>query len=356
MQLKTISLTNIRKHTFLSLDFSQQTTVIVGENGSGKTTIAEALYFLTTGESFRASVIDDVIEFESEFGRIIAVVEHDDEQKELELLLTKGLVQGKRVAKRLYSVNGVRRRKKDFVGQFASVVFRPEDMRLIEGSKSRRRGLLDAILSVTSPEYARSLGQYEKALTRRNKVLLAVREGEQSASSLQYWDMSILKHGVLLQEERRKLLSTFIVLEFPVQFRVQYLPSVISPERQEAYRSKEIAAGRTLVGPHKDDFMVTLQSWRGEQLQVLEGEEFDIARFGSRGQQRLGVLWLKLCELQYLESTLGYTPLLMLDDIFSELDDESRVIISDLLPSYQSVITTVRELEIDLPNSNVVRL
>jgi len=315
------------------IQFPTQATIIIGPNASGKTTLLEAADMLSTGNSFRAGKIEEMILFDQELGRVKAKIEIDGESDQVEIMLTRGVVQGKRTQRRLFSVNGVKKRKKDAVGKFFTVLFRPEDMRLIEGSPARRRGFIDAPLSVLYYKYAVALKNYEQTLKRRNKLLYQVREGEQPRSTLQYWNMSLIKYGEVLQEYRRSFFSTFSKVSFPVHFSVQYVASVISEERISEYLPKEIAAGHTLIGPHKDDIKIILLSER----------EMDIAVYGSRGQQRLAVLWLKFCELEYVSQVSGQKPVLLLDDIMSELDSDSQDIVLETLVNYQSIITSTDE-------------
>lgn len=338
-----LSLQHFRNHPSLSLSFSQPTTIIVGANGQGKTSILEAIHLLATGKSFRAEKVEEMVSFGQELARVKGKVKTEEqleaellsedqpEDIELEALLTRGIVQGKKTAPTLYAVNSVRRRKKDFVGQLVSVVFRPEDMRLIEGSPGRRRGFLDAPLSMYSQEYAHSLSTYEKTLQRRNKLLHQIREGEAPASTLTYWNLSLIKHGQIIQEHRRVFFEFCRTVSDPLAFAIEYDDSLISAERLNHYARAEIAAGHTLVGPHKDDFMVTLD---------VEGQPRLIDAFGSRGQQRLAVLWLKMCELQFLRTHLQHSPVLLLDDIFSELDEDSRATVLELIKETQTIITT----------------
>ncbi len=336
MKIKGVSLQNIRKISSLTLALSQQTTIILGPNASGKTTIVEALALIATGESFRAGKIEEMISFDEELGRVKVVVtdlaDSESGTDEIEAVLTRGEVQGKKTAKRLFSVNNIRRRQKDAVGKFYCVVFRPEDMRLVEGSPGRRRSFLDTPLATLHPEYARAAAEYEKVLRRRNKLLTQIRDGEQPKTTLEYWNLSLLKHGQVMQQYRRDLLQEFRQVEFPVNFLIEYQPSVISPTRIDTYLNREIAAGHTLIGPHKDDFYITLS---------LEGEYRDIAIYGSRGQQRLAVLWLKFCELQYAATVLNDKPLLLLDDILSELDEDSKKLALAAVRDYQSLVTTI---------------
>ena len=342
--LKSISLQQFRSYSSYHLVFEKPTTVLIGPNAVGKTSILEAIALVSTGGSFRATKIDQMIAFEQVLSRVKAVIEElstgalsENEDLELEILLTKGMVQGKRTQKRLYSVNGVRRRRKDFVGKLLTVVFRPEDLRLIEGSPSRRRTYLDTPLVSLSRSYDIALSTYDKALRQRNKLLEQVRERSAPATTLHYWNQTMLKHGTILQEQRRLFTSFINTVAFPLGFSIEYQPSIISEERIEEYQPRSIAAGHTLIGPHKDDFIVNL---RPPQPKQNTPDMFDVATYGSRGQQRMAVLWLKVAEQAYIKQQTDQQPLLLLDDILSELDPDVRAKVLELLPGSQSIITS----------------
>jgi DNA replication and repair protein RecF len=342
--LHKLSLQNFRNHAHHSWDFTPGVTVVVAANGAGKTSILEALQVLSTGESFRADQVADMISFNQELARVTAHVKDDqmtelddDEELTLEVLLTRGTVQGKRTQSRLFSVNQIRRRRADFIGKLPLVIFRPEDLRLMEGSPGRRRKYLDQPLSLVYPEYAAASRNYDQVLLRRNRLLGQIKDGDAPRSTLNYWTEQLLKSGQILQNYRVKYLQFCHQVEAELPFTVQYLPSLMTPERMQEYANKELAAGHTLIGPHKDDFEVLLP------MASSGPEPQSVHRFGSRGQQRLGVLWLKVCELEYLERQLKDKPLLLLDDIMSELDVEVREHISRLLGQYQSLVTTIDE-------------
>ncbi|MBP9819483.1 DNA replication/repair protein RecF [Candidatus Woesebacteria bacterium] len=326
MVLQSISLQNIRSYFNYKLELEAPALVVVGGNATGKTTILEAILLATTGESFRAGEIAELIKFNAELGRLEVGLLSDT----VEVIVTRGSVQGKKTIGRLFSVNGVRRRRKDAMGRVYPVLFRPEDMRLIEGSPARRRLFLDAALCVFHQEYRVAHKVYEQTLRRRNKLLTQVRDREQPASALTYWNLGMVKHGEVLQKFRQQFLQSYAAHQFALPFTVRYEPSVISAERQAQYLPREIAAGHSLIGPHKDDYMVFLP---------LGGELRSIAAFGSRGQQRLAVLWLKLGELRYAERQ-QLPVILLLDDILSELDTQSREHALALIPQYQSIITS----------------
>lgn len=362
MTLTGLALQNFRLHKNYSIKFTQRITVIIGANAIGKTSIVEAIYLLATGNSFRAGRIEEMIEFDSELSRVKGLIVESKEKAptdEIEIILTRGMVGSKRTQHRLFSVNGVRRRKKDAVGKFNAVVFRPEDMRLIEGSPSRRRAYLDTVLCMLFLEYEVALKNYDQTLKRRNKLLQQIKEQNQPKTVLQYWNLSLIKYGEILQKFRKDFLESIKDVEFPLDFSIEYDPSIISTERINQYQTKEIFAGHTLIGPHKDDIIVYLNSWRpkkefsaalsssknkksNSKINNLgsKSKKIRLDAFGSRGQQRLGVLWLKFCELEYLKNQSDKNTLLLLDDILSELDDDSKALALSVVENYQSIITS----------------
>lgn len=355
MFIEQLTLQSFRNYVTRTVIFSTATTIIVGPNAQGKTSIIEAINLLATGNSFRAETVPEMIHFNQELARVTAVLEEteDDEthKNKLEVLLTKGLVQGKKTALRLYSVNDVRRRKKDFTSHFTTVVFRPEDMRLVEGSPSRRRNFIDVPLCLVDHEYERSLTTYEQALQRRNKLLHQIREGQQNRTVLSYWNLTLIKHGEYLTKVRRSLFDFFQTVDFPLHFSVEYLPSIISEARIAEYQDREVLVGHTLIGPHKDDFSVTLSMKELRKSTVSDvtldetasSAHVPIATYGSRGQQRLAVLWLKMCEYAFLQTKTDQPPILLLDDILSELDQDSRQKVFELLGHGQTIVTTTED-------------
>ncbi|HYD34912.1 MAG TPA: AAA family ATPase [Vitreimonas sp.] len=346
-RLLNLSLTYFRNHLHSQFHFETLNTVIIAPNAEGKTSVLEAIQLLATGESFRADKVEEMVTFDQELGRIKGTVElqrsdqtnldsEDQERVELEVIATRGMVQGKKTQARLYAVNTVRRRKKDFIGHFFTVSFRPEDMRLMEGSPGRRRTFMDTPLGLLKPSYSESLSIYDQALKRRNKLLQSVREGEMPASVLTYWNLQLIKHGELIQKQRRDFLDFFSGVDFPLAFSIEYQPSVMSAERIQEYLDREIAAGHTLIGPHKDDFMVLLKT-------QLSSMPMDISLYGSRGQQRMAVLWLKIAEQRFLEEKGGKLPVLLLDDILSELDEQAQDRVLSLFGKNQVILTTTDE-------------
>ncbi len=349
MKLQRLRLKNFRSYKAQEFLFDDL-NVVVAPNGAGKTNVLEAIYLLSTGKSARAGEISEMINFDQKNdAEMIASVEGivatvGEEYQELSVVLTHGTYMGKRTPKRRFLVDGVARTKATFVGKLVAILFRPEDMRLIEGSPSRRRGYFDEVLGLAHPEYARVLSVYEASLRRRNRVLDAIRENRSSRAQLSYWDQSIIKNGEILNQYRRDLTEYLSRMKTSFgEYSVQYLPSNISPARLAEHAEAEVALGYTLVGPHKDDFLI-----KGEQ---------DLMKYGSRGEQRLGVLFLKLGQLAYTEEKLGITPILLLDDIFSELDQVHRSEVIKMTAGRQSIITSAEEEIVELvQGAKIIRI
>ena len=199
---------------------------------------------------------------------------------------------------------------------------------------------MDIALSGLDFNYHYALINYEKVLKTRNRLLQHIRDGRQPQTTLMYWDQALVKHGEVLQIKRRDFLAFLRQIGFALDLGVTYEPSLINSDRLAGYQGKEIAAGHTLIGPHKDDFVVTFPASHLGVIGEAGLEHLPILAYGSRGQQRLAVLWLKLGELQFAEKKLAQPPVLLLDDLLSELDDQSRQVVFEWLPKYQSILTT----------------
>ncbi len=372
MMLSRLSLIHFRNHRELLVDFDSKTTVILGQNAAGKTNVLEAIYLLAMGASFRDGKIEEMVNWNAEVGHVSALLRkeilrqsgsshlarsaQDDkidlkslsslsnkgqEEIQLRVTVTRGMVQGKRVSKRRLFVNGVGRSRAKFVGNLICVVFRPEDLRIVEGSPGRRRKFLDEVLSQVDGEYVRCLSAYNRALVRRNKILQMIREGKTQRSALYFWDQTVIKNGEYVQRARREMCQIFndqssMINEiFMKDLMIEYDDSVMSEKRLKQYEMQEVAAGHTLVGPHRDDFRIV----SGDE-ETVGREGRDLAVYGSRGEQRLGVLWLKLKALDFMERKVGERPMLLLDDIFSELDHEHRELVFGLLGKQQTVVSS----------------
>lgn len=341
MLLSQLSLQQFRSYPKKTFSFSPHTTLIVGVNTAGKTNILEAIYFLATGKSFRADIDHETIRRGADVSRIIGI---GDEMK-LEIIVTRGEVAGRRLPVKKYMVNGISRRMIDFVGNFRAVLFWPEHLELVTDSPNIRRKYLDSVLTQVDREYRRNLFSYERALRQRNRLLDLIGEGRATRNQLLFWDQLLIKSGAYITDMRAQYIDFVNSSHMRgVMYQIDYDKSVISESRLLQYAQEEVAAGATLVGPHRDDMVFNKQqTTRNKQQEVL-----DISKYGSRGEQRLAILWLKLAEVSFIQEKTGERPMLLLDDIFSELDEQHREHVLDLVGKQQTILTSAEANVVDL--------
>ncbi len=329
--IQKIRLKDFRNFKDSVFEFSPNTTVIIGPNASGKTNLLESLYLLSTGKSFKASLEEEMINYNEELVRVKGLFVN---KTILEVVLTKGQIsigndKYEKTPRKKMLLNGISKRLVDFAGIFKVVLFAPQDLDLVIQSPSIRRKFLDNVISQVDREYRRALLSYEKGVRQRNRILQKIRDEGSSRSQLLFWDKLLIKNGDYISEKRQNLIS-YINTTDPLKdqvFTLIYDKSAISEERLSQYSQEEVAAGTTLVGPHRDDF-------------VFRERERILSKYGSRGEQRMAVLWLKLAELAYIEKEVEVRPTLLLDDIFSELDDKHRDVVLDVAKKQQTIITT----------------
>ncbi len=336
MILSHLSLQQFRSYTKRLFTFSSKTTLVIGPNTSGKTNILEAIVLMATGKSFRADTDAEMVRWGAEVGRVKAGVADTT----LELVLTTGAVAGRKTQSKKFLVNGIARRQIDFIGNLRAVLFWPEHLELVTDSPSIRRKYLDSVLVQVDREYRRNLQSYERGLRQRNRLLDFINEGKAHYHQLIFWNQLLIKSGSFLTDKRAEYIEFINNFQFSIaHFQLVYDKSVISEGRLEQYKDEEVAAKATLVGPHRDDI----------GFYKKHGKEFlDLSKYGSRGEQRLAILWLKLAELAYIEEQTAARPLLILDDIFSELDVEHRELVLNLLDKQQTIVSSAEEEVLDL--------
>ena len=332
MYLNSISLQNFRNYKKSNFSFSQNTTLIVGPNTSGKSNLIEAIFFISLGRSFRIEKDEQLVKFGEEVARIKGKV--DD--KELEVVIAQRGVGGRITPFKKYLVNGVAKRKVDFVGNFFAVLFAPSDLEIVIGSPGKRRDFMDNILIQTDRDYRLAITFYEKGLRARNALLHKAKEtGVRSEKEFLYWDNLLIGQGQKITKKREDFIEYLKGSKKDIlKFEIFYDKSIISKERLLQYKDAEVGAGVTLVGPHRDDFLINL---------ITKADSHDIKFFGSRGQQRLAILQLKFLELSFIEQKTQDLPVLLLDDIFSELDEEHIRLVLDVIPHQQTIITTTHK-------------
>lgn len=342
MILKRLALQNFRSYDQKTFSFDDKLTYIVGPNTSGKSNLIESIFLLSSGKSYRAEKDSQIIKFGERLARAKAVIANDDESQ-IEVLIakeddpTQPASDDIFLLKKKYFLNGVSRSRIKFAWQLPSLLFVPSDLDIIDGSPSLRRRFLDNVLELVDEEYRRNLLEYVKAIRQRNALLERTKEtGIRSEKQFAYWDELVIKAGSFITAQREAFIGYINTQEKDIaDVSVIYDSSVISEERLLKYRDAELGSCVTLVGPHRDDFSVSMKEKRGKP--------FDVKSFGSRGQQRLAVLQLKLLQLSYIEEKTGNRPLLLLDDIFSELDEDHIKLVMDMVTRQQTIITTTHE-------------
>jgi len=358
MFLKSLNLTNFRNYTSLDLTFSKKPTIFIGPNGAGKSNILEAIYLLSTTKSPRVELETELIKEDNNFFNVKGILDG-----QVELLISvveeEGLSETSSSLSKRVMVNGVGRRVVDFIGQLPAVIFWPSDINMVTGSPSLRRWHLDLTLAQIDPQYKKALTLYEQILYSRNRVLKRIREEQGKLDELTYWTDQLIEKGEIITSKRQQFFEFINQLQNPLgNFKFEYkqsLPFSDEKGKPSELLDREIAAAQTLIGPHRDDFRVILNASEGslDSFQNKSGDSSpsaqndksrDMAHFGSRGEQRMATLAFKLATLEYMSKVLGKRPILLLDDVFSELDTNHRAQVAEIAKLQQTIIATV-ELE-----------
>lgn len=224
--------------------------------------------------------------------------------------------------------------------QVPVVLFAPHQTDIIVHGPAYRREYLNGVLSLINIHYAKALREYESALRKRNAILEDHTDTKKLQEDLQFWDRYLAERSQRITEARQHYI-TFMneSSEFAgKQLHIEYIPNTLTVERLQEKFVTEIAARRTLIGPQKDDFVISIAN---------DDQDINVHMFASRSQQRLSLLWIKMRELAYVSRELGMNPILLLDDIYSEFDAPNKHIITSLIPHYQTVITAIEN--VDLP-------
>ncbi|MFZ2152658.1 MAG: DNA replication and repair protein RecF [Microgenomates group bacterium] len=349
MQISTLILENFRSYTRRELKLDSKTNLILGHNGAGKTNILEAIYFLSCGKSFRSSSLSQLINWNSTYTSVQGQL--DDHTLEAQLIKNAA----KMSLSRQFKLDQVIKTRPKYLGTMKCVVFEPEDIRLVNGSPTRRRDYLDSVFATTEWRYAGALSQFHRALKHRNELLDQIRDGKNQKSELFYWDQSLIKNSEIIHDFRQKFIQSVnqffqnhSFTEIKTLF-LTYHPSVLTQEKLELNYFHDLNSGFTQAGIHRDDFTFNNS--------IFSTEDKNLAYWGSRGQQRLAVLALRLAQINYLEETYSQKPILLLDDIFSELDPEHRQLVVNICQTYQTIFTSAEDnISHFLPQANQISL
>jgi len=335
MILKRIQLHNFRNIASKVFDISPHLTIILGENAKGKTNILESIYCLINGVGFRESKEEELLLMNSFEMQIDGVFENNNESNHFRIFV-KQEVTGS-ITKH-YFVQKAKKGHTFYISeQTKCVLFAPEQIDIITGSPDARREYFNKLISTFDIIYKKHLINYEQALRKRNKLLEHPLSLERLKEELLFWDTYLEKEAQYITE-KRKIYTQFLNLHSQLdgrQFTIEYIQNEFTQKRLAEKKELELRIRRTLIGPQKDDWVILLKN--------KNSEEKNIQKYGSRSEQRLGVFWLKMNEIHFMEEEIHIHPILLLDDVFSEFDHENKERIIKLIKKYQTVMTTTED-------------
>ena len=334
MRLKRLRLKNHRNYGLLDLTPGPGVNVFIGANGQGKTNLLEAVAMLALSSSPRARREIELVGPVGPGSRIEAEIETGASRIELLIALD---VEGER-ARRTIEVDGVRKRAVDLPGRFRVALFWPDDLGLVKGAPEQRRRFLNQMLVQVEPGYARALAGLRRVLEQRNSLLKRIAAGEGGEDMLEAWDAELVQVSLEIVDARAKAARQLgpeaarchAQIAAGERLEVRYLgPPENLAEAVHNSRAEDLRRGSTSVGPHRDDLLVLLDAHEARS-------------FASQGQQRTAVVSLKLAEARVIESRTGERPVLLLDDVLSELDGDRRAaLLGEVAAGGQVIITSV---------------
>ncbi|UWE03658.1 DNA replication/repair protein RecF [Laceyella sacchari] len=344
MRVESLECKHYRNLSDVSLSCPEELHLFVGPNAQGKTNLLESLYCLALGKSHRSRSHKDLIQFGQHHANIKASVKRGQQGVRLEVKLSE---KGKKVIR-----NGIEQRKlSQYIGTLPAVLFAPEDLAIVKGSPQIRRRFLDMEIGQVSPTYVHNLTQLNKLLTQRNSLLKqSAQKRNAQFSLLEVLDEQFIHISVQLWKKRFQFLASLQEWakeihraitrqqeELLVEYRSSLPISALQDEQEwgnllkqelEQKRDKELMRGSTLVGPHRDDLYLSVNG-------------LNLHLYGSQGQQRTAALSLKLAEIELIRQETGYYPILLLDDVLSELDDSRKThLLEAIRGKVQTFVTT----------------
>lgn len=332
MFVESIELLHYRNYGQLHMDFHQGTNVLYGDNAQGKTNILEAIYVCSTTKSHRGSKDREIVSFGQEESHIKMIVRRDGVPWRIDMHLKKNRAKG-------IAVNGIPIKKaSELFGIVNVIFFSPEDLNLIKSGPSERRRFLDLELCQLDKLYVHDLVQYNQVVAQRNKLLKEIDLDPSLKDMLSVWDEQLLKYGKELIRLRRKFTEELSPVLREIHFHlsgkreelsVQYEPNTSEEDFDyalERNRNQELRQRLTLTGPHRDDLNF-----------LVNGT--DIRKYGSQGQQRTAALSLKLAEIELVKRIVKDYPILLLDDVLSELDGKRQEHLLSEITHIQTLLT-----------------
>ncbi len=332
MKIRSLKLKNYRNYDLLKLDFDGAANIFYGDNAQGKTNILEAVYISGTTKSHRGAKDRELIRFGQDESHIEAIVEKNGIDYQLDMHLKKNSPKG-------IAINKMPIRKaSELFGIVNFVFFSPEDLNIIKNGPSERRRFIDMELSQLDRVYLSNLTNYNRIVNQRNHLLKSMGMGGELKDTLEVWDMQLIQYGDKIIERRKEFLDKVNEIISSIhkkltgdreEIQVIYEPSNGNLTLEQALqknRERDIRIKSTSAGPHRDDICFMVGG-------------LDIRRYGSQGQQRTAALSLKLSEIELVKQAAKDTPVLLLDDVLSELDKHRQNYLLDSINDIQTLIT-----------------
>ena len=332
MIVTSLQLADFRNYDFLDLSFDRNTNILYGNNAQGKTNILEALYLCVTTKSHRGGKDKEMIKFGKEEAHIKVLLEKKGIQRKIDIHLKHHKSKG-------IAIDGIPIKKSsELLGLMHIVFFSPEDLSIIKNGPSERRKFMDVELCQLNSIYFYHLSQYQKVLNQRNNLLKQIAREPYLLDTLELWDKQLAEHGTVLIEEREKFVLHLNQIISNIHRKLtggkeELLILYEKNTEKEQFRgnlckkrNSDLKSFTTQTGPHRDDMAFMVNG-------------IDIRKFGSQGQQRTVALSLKLAEIELVKSIIKDTPVLLLDDVMSELDHDRKNYLLESIKDIQTMIT-----------------
>lgn len=332
MIIRSLEIADYRNYDSLHIDFSSGTNILYGDNAQGKTNILEAIYLSATTKSHKGSKDKDIVNFHKEEAHIRTYLEKDGIETRVDMHLRKNKSKG-------IAIDGQKIKKAaQLLGLLNVVFFSPEDLSIIKSGPAERRRFVDMELCQLDQFYLYNLNNYNKTVNQRNKLLKDMYFNPSLRDTLNIWDSQLASYGSKIIERRQLFVEQLNEIILGIHARlsggreelvIQYEPDVTIGEYEkklEANQERDIKLKQTTTGPHRDDFS------------FLVGD-IDIRKFGSQGQQRTAALSLKLSEIELVKKMTKDNPVLLLDDVLSELDSNRQNYLLSTIGDIQTIIT-----------------
>ena len=332
MILKSLSLSDYRNYDTLSLNFDKGINIFYGDNAQGKTNILEAIYLCATTKSHRGSKDREIIKLQKDESHIRLFTEKDNISHKIDMHLKKNKSKG-------IAIDGIPIKKSsELLGFFNIVFFSPEDLSIIKNGPSERRRFIDLELCQLDKVYLYNLTKYNKIVSQRNNLLKQITFNRSLIDTLEIWDDQLIASGIEVIKARERFIEQLNSIVYEIHKKlsggkeelfVKYEPNVTAEvfhDKLKKVLERDIQMKMTSVGPHRDDIMFMIK-------------DIDIRKFGSQGQQRTSALSLKLAEIELVRRTIKDEPILLLDDVLSELDRNRQTYLLDSIDNIQTFVT-----------------